>query len=285
MIRHYYRLAKPNIIFANAITAAAGFALASRGHINGLLFVAMIIGISLVIACGCVLNNYFDRDIDAVMERTKNRELVQGSISGRAAVIYAVVLGFLGILVLTVYANFLTLCIALLGLFFYVVMYGLWFKRRSSFGTVVGSVSGAVPPLVGYCAASNRIDLGAVILFTIIVVWQMPHFFAIAIYRSDEYAKASIPVLPVKRGVRTTKIYMALYIVAFIVAIAALTAFGYAGYAYLTVMLVLGFAWLGLCIKGFYTKDDMAWARSMFMFSLVIIMALAVMMAAGPLIG
>lgn len=285
MIKNYYELAKPNIIFANAITAAAGFLLAAHGRIDIGFFIAALIGISLIIACGSVLNNYFDRDIDAVMERTKDRVMVRGLISGKAAIIYAVCLGLAGAAVLAVWTNVLALYVALAGLFFYVVMYGLWWKRRSSLGTVVGSISGAMPPLVGYCAAKNTIDLGAVILFFILVAWQMPHFFALAIYRSDEYAAVSIPVLPVKKGVRTTKMYMTLYILAFIAAAAELTVFGYAGYAYLMVMLLLGLTWLGFCVKGFYAQNDKTWAKTMFTFSLIVIMALAATIAASPLIG
>ena len=143
------------------------------------------------------------------MERTKDRALAAGRISGRAAIVYGTILGFVGFAVLVLHTNLLTAAIAAVGFFFYVFMYSLWFKRRSICGTVVGSIAGAVPPLVGYCAASNRFDAAAILLFFILAIWQMPHFFAIAIYRFNDYAAASIPVFPVKKEIQKTKIAIA----------------------------------------------------------------------------
>lgn len=278
-LKRYYRLTKPGIIAGNAITAAAGFFLASKGIISFALLVATLVGISLVVASGCVFNNYIDRDIDAKMERTKHRELVQGTISGWSAIVYGVVLFALGILALALYTNPLTVYLALAGFFFYVVVYSLWGKRGSVYGTVIGSISGAVPPVVGYCAVSNNFDLGAVLLFAILVLWQMPHFFAIAIYRVDEYTAAGIPVLPLKKGNHATKVQMLLYIFAFIITALLLTVFGYTGYAYFAVIAIFGLVWLGLCMQGFRAKDDKVWARKMFLFSLVIIMLLSLMIS------
>src|SRR5579871_5606007 len=149
MFKLYVQLTKPGIIFGNLFAAVGGFFLASRGHFNPVLFVATVCGISLVIGSGCVVNNYIDRDIDAKMERTKKRALVKGAISGRNAILYASVLGIIGFLLLFIYTNLLTVCVGLVGYFFYVVMYTIW-KRKSDIGTIVGSVSGAVPPVAGY---------------------------------------------------------------------------------------------------------------------------------------
>lgn len=238
----------------------------------------MLFGISFVIASACVFNNYIDRDIDDKMERTKNRALVKHLISGRNALVYAIFLGLIGVLFLGLYTNLLTLFLALTGFFFYVVMYGIW-KRRSIYGTLVGSISGAVPPVVGYCAVSNRFDLGAVILFLILVFWQMPHFYAIAIFRLKDYAAASIPVLPVKKGILVTKIHMLFYIVAFIFATGMLPFLGFTGYRYLVVVTLLGLGWIGMAIKGFRTGNNKVWARKMFVFSLVIIVLLCLMIS------
>jgi len=272
---NYYLLTKPGIILGNLITVGAGFILASQGIINLWLFFATLIGLSLVIASACVFNNYIDRQIDQKMERTKNRPLVKGLISGRNAILFAIVLGLAGNLVLLLYTNLLTVFIACLGFFVYVVVYSMW-KSRTIYGTAIGSISGGVPPLVGYCAVSNHFDVGAVILFAILVFWQMPHFFSIAVYRFDDYTAASIPVLPVKKGVDKTKRRMVLYIMGFIVSTGMLTLFGYTGYIYLMVAGVLGASWLWLCLKGFKTGNDQLWARNMFRLSLVIITALCV---------
>lgn len=238
----------------------------------------MLLGMSLVIASACVINNFIDRSIDEKMERTKNRALVKHKISSRSAIIYAIILGLLGFTILIFYTNLLTAFIGLVGFFFYVVMYSIW-KRKSIHGTLVGSISGAVPPVAGYCAASNQLDAGAIILFLILVIWQMPHFYAIAIFRLKDYANASIPVLPVKMGIKTTKIHILLYIVAFIVASFTLFSFGYVGYLYLVVMSLLGLIWLWMGLKGFKTENDDLWAKKMFRMSLIIITLFSVIIS------
>lgn len=276
MIKTYYLLTKPGIIMGNLITTASAFVLASRGHFDLWLFLATALGLLFVIASACVFNNYIDRDADGKMARTQNRVLVKGHISTRNALLFAVSLGLLGILVLTLYTNLLAAFVASIGFIVYVALYSLW-KYHSSLATLVGSISGAIPPVVGYCAASNSFDLGAAILFIILVLWQMPHFYSIAVFRQDEYKAASIPVLPSEKGIYATKVQMALYIVGFTASTVLLIAFGYTGYAYLVVSVVLGLSWLWLCIKGFKAPNDYLWARQMFKLSLVIIMALSLM--------
>lgn len=278
MIRTYYLLTKPGIIMGNLITTIAGFALASKGHVDVWLFLATLLGLALTIASACVFNNYIDRDIDGKMERTKNRALVKKLISGKNAIAFAILLGLAGISVLAMYTNFLTVIVTIAGFLVYVILYYIC-KYRSIYGTFVGSLSGAVPPVIGYCAVSNQLDAGALILFMIMFLWQMPHFFAIAIYRFDDYAAASIPVLPVKKGMYITKIHMVLYTVAFIFATLLLTLYGYTGYAYLIVAALLGFSWLWLGLNGFKCQNDKLWARQMFVLSLVVITVLCLMIS------
>lgn len=283
MLRSYYQLTKPGIVKGNALAAIAGFFLASRGQINVWLFLAMLTGISLIIASGCVFNNFIDRNIDRKMTRTKGRALAVGSISSRNALVYGSILGMISVFVLFVYTNILTAVIAVIGFFFYVVVYGVW-KRRSEYGTLVGSISGAVPPVVGYVAVTNNFDLGALLLFVILTVWQMPHFYAIAIYRMKDYKEASIPVLPVVRGIKTTKIHTLLYIIAFIVASALLALFGYTGYIYLFTVSLVGLFWLWIGIKGFGASDNVRWAKKMFGFSLVCLLVFCVLVSIDALL-
>ncbi len=212
------------------------------------------------------------------MERTKGRPLVKKTVSTANAFIFAALLAILGTTILTLYTNILTVCLALFGLFVYVVLYS-FFKLRSTYGTAIGSIAGAIPPVVGYCAVSGRFDLGAFIIFMIVALWQMPHFFAIALYRLKDYTAASIPVLPVQKGIFVTKVQMLLYIIAFILATFALTYFGYTGYGYLAVTAILGSIWLWMSIEGFRTNNDTAWARKMFLFSLVTVMGLCLMIS------
>lgn len=270
----YYSLTKPGIIFGNAVTAAAGFALASRGHIDIGLFLITLFGLSLIIASACVFNNYIDRVADEKMVRTRNRPLVKGLISLNRAVAFAIFLGVLGTFSLAFFTNILATAIAVFGFFVYVILYS-FSKYYSSHGTLIGSIAGAVPPVVGYCAVSNQVDLGAFLFFIMIVLWQMPHFYAIAIYRQEDYAAASIPVLPIKKGMRATKLQMLFYVLAFMLASFSLTVFHYTGYAYLIIAFFLGLIWLLLCIQGFKVDNDKLWARKMFIFSLVIITTLS----------
>lgn len=278
MFKTYLWLTKPGIIGGNLITAAGGFFLASKGDIDVWLLLATIAGIACIIACACVFNNYIDRSIDQKMARTKRRALAKGTISTANAMIYGALLGIVGFLTLLVFVNLLTVAIGLLGLFFYLVMYGIW-KRRSTLGTVVGSVSGATPIAAGYVAVTNRIDAAAVILFLMLIFWQMPHFYAIAMRRRADYAAAGIPVLPVKKGMRVTKIYILLYIGVFMITSYMLALSGYVGMVYVGIVTLLGGLWLQKGIQGFKALDDTQWARTMFLFSLKVIIAVSITIA------
>jgi protoheme IX farnesyltransferase len=272
-------LTKPGIIFGNIITAIAGFTLASQGISNRWLFLATLAGLALVIASACVWNNYLDRAMDEKMQRTRNRALASGAISVQRALFFGMSLGFLGICILACGTNLLATTLAACGFFVYVVIYGLS-KYRTSQATLIGSIAGAIPPVVGYTAVSGKIDMAALILFSMVVLWQMPHFFAIAMYRLDDYTKASIPVLPIIKGAFTAKVHMLLYVIAFAYATSLLTLFGYAGDSFLAVSLLLSFAWIFLSLQGFRTGvDDKQWARKMFMMSLVVIMGVSIMIA------
>ena len=282
----YYKLAKPGIVYGNVITTIAAFLFAYRWHFVGLhslwLFLATVVGISLVIGSGCVFNNYLDHDIDKKMARTKERALVTGTISNRNALIYADVLGIIGFALLLMFVNILTAVIALFGFIMYVVVYGIA-KRGSEWGAVVGSFSGAVPIVVGYTAVTNHLDGAALILFLILVFWQMPHFYAIAMYRLDEYKAAGIPVLPAQKGMKVAKVHILWYVVAYLIAVTALTAFGYTSYVYLIFVLLFGVRWLMLAVQGFSTDDDAKWARKIFFYSLVTLLAFCVTLALAPL--
>jgi protoheme IX farnesyltransferase len=270
LIKTYYYLTKPGIIYSNILTAVGGFFFAARGNISFPLLFAVVFGLGLVIASACVFNNYFDRDIDALMDRTKRRALVKKIIHTRSALVYAFVLGIIGFSLLLLYTNLIACVIAFVGFIFYIFFYTFG-KRHTVHGTLIGSVSGAVPPAVGYCAVTNNFDLVAVLLFLILVFWQMPHFYAIAIFRKDDYADASIPVLPLKRGINQTKEQMTAYIIAFIFASISLTVFHLNGYVYFIIMFILGTTWLILSLQGFVVQNNKLWARKMFFFSLIVI--------------
>lgn len=279
LLKQYLNLAKPGIVFGNLISVAGGFFLASRGDADLTLFLATALGVALVIASGCVFNNYIDRDIDQKMERTRNRVLAQGLVSPAHAIVYACVLGVAGVAVLYAASNTLAVMLVLMGFVVYVGLYSLWLKRGSVYGTLVGSLSGAAPPVVGYCAVSNEFDAGAAILLLIFSLWQMPHSYAIAIFRFNDYQAANIPVLPVIKGISAAKRQIVLYIAAFVVATLMLTLSGYAGYSYFVVAALSGAYWLWMGVSGYKAVDDTVWARKLFTFSIVTITMLSVMMS------
>jgi heme o synthase len=203
-IRDYYDLTKPGIVYGNAITVVAGFFLASRNlPINWQLLLFTVLGLSCVVASACVFNNYFDRNIDAKMERTKKRAFAAGTISPVGALLFGALLFVFGVFLLW-FVNLLALGWAMLGFVVYVFVYTP-LKHKTGLAVFVGAIAGATPPVVGYTAVGNMFDMWALALFVFLFVWQLPHFLAIATYRYDEYAAAGIPLLVKKPKDEQTK--------------------------------------------------------------------------------
>jgi protoheme IX farnesyltransferase len=279
----YFSLTKPGVLFGNAITAAAGFLLAAHGQIDWWLLLYLFSGTTLIIASACVTNNILDKDIDQIMARTKKRAMAAGTIPARKAAILAAVLGLIGLLILIIHTNVLVVGIGVAGWVIYVWLYGMLSKRLSVYGTLVGAVSGAAPILAGYVSVANTINLGAILVFIILLAWQIPEFYSIAIYRHDEYKAAHIPVMPVINGIRRAKIEIFIYTLLFVVATALLTVFGYAGYTFGVVMLAVGLYWLWHAYQAFGCKDTVKdsdlWARKMFKLSINILLLVSVLMA------
>lgn len=264
----YLQLTKPGVTFGNALSAFAGFLLASQGNVDWLLFFWVALGTTLTIASACVLNNYLDQDIDAKMSRTKKRAAWIETVGQRNTITWAVVLGVLGFGILAFYTNWLVVLIEVIGYFDYVVLYGMWSKRKSVHGTLVGSISGAAPILAGYVAASGVLDLGAILVFLILFVWQLPEFYSIAIYRQKEYARAGVPVISVVKGIPYTIREILIYTFLFVFFSIALGLLGYAGVFYTVAMTLVGVYWIWLGLQGLKAKDPAIWARRMFKFSL-----------------
>jgi protoheme IX farnesyltransferase len=197
----------------------------------------------------------------------------------KVALAYAAVLGVLGLGILCELANPLAALFGLIGFIIYVGFYSLYLKRKSVHGTLVGSLSGAMPPVIGYVAVSNHFDFAALTLLVMFSLWQMPHSYAIAIFRFNDYLAASIPVLPVKRGIAVAKRHILYYILAFLVATLMLTLGGYAGMSYMAVAAAMGMYWLYMAWTGYKAADDSKWARKLFVFSIFTITALSIMMS------
>lgn len=262
-------LVKIGIVNSNLITAFTGIWLAlyftNQSFISNIDKVLLgMIGTALVIAGGCSLNNYIDRDIDHLMDRTKSRPTVTGSIDLRKIVVFGSALSIVGLFLLLM-ASTTAALFGFIGLFTYVVLYTIWSKRRYTMNTVIGSISGAAPPLIGWAAIDSTLSLEAWILFLIMFIWQPPHFFALAMKKCEEYRKAGIPMLPVVHGFKATKIQT----VAFVACLLPLPFFFIElGSIFLVISLLLSIGWLALGIYGFFMKDDLKWAKWMFVYSL-----------------
>ncbi|MGF6959630.1 heme o synthase [Paraburkholderia youngii] len=280
MYRPYLQLTKPGIVIGNLIAVTGGFLLGSYDSIDWLRGALVAVGLMLVVASGCVVNNVIDRDIDGLMARTRNRPMVTGSVSVPFALLYGVALGLAGMSVLYAGARcVLPLALILVGYAVYVGLYSLYMKRNSIYGTLVGSIAGAMPPVAGYCAASTRFDAAAVTLLVMFSLWQMPHSYAIAIFRAQDYRAASIPVFPVVRGFPAAKRHMLAYIVAFTAATLTLGFLGYAGKIYMLAALAAGLYWFGLGVAGCTAANEGRWARKIFFASIVIVSVLSAAMS------
>lgn len=279
MLKDYVALTKPGIIMGNLIAAGSGFFLAAQGYIDFVLFLVVCLGTALVVASGCIFNNYIDRDIDLKMSRTQDRALAQGRIDVRVALTMAVMLSVAGFYCLYAMTNAIAVLFAAIGLVVYVGFYSLRYKRNSVYGTLVGSLSGACPPVIGYVSVTGSFDLGATILLVTFCFWQIPHSYAIAICRYDDYRAANIPVLPVKYGLETARMHMMVYIVAFACAALLLAARGYAGNLYALIISLMSLYWLYLVKVGYEEQSEAVWGRKLFVFSVVMITAFSVLIS------
>ncbi len=262
MFKQYLQVTKPGIIFGNLISVIGGSCWPPKA--------------TSTIRCssdapwypggrlGCVFNNYIDRDIDRKMERTKNRVLVKGLISPEASLVYATLLGIAGFMLLWFGANPLACWLGVMGFVVYVGVYSLYMKRHSVYGTLIGSLSGAAPPVIGYCAVTGDFDSGAAILLAIFSLWQMPHSYAIAIFRFKDYQAANIPVPAGGERHFGRQNHITLYIVALCRGNPDVS-LGYAGYNTWSAAAVSVW-WLGMALRGYKVADDKVWARKLFVF-------------------
>ncbi|MFD1065598.1 heme o synthase [Oceanobacillus locisalsi] len=262
---------KTGIIRSNLIPMFAGLTLSLYTYQISILeklpeILFAFLGSIFVIGAAGAFNNLYDRDIDAVMERTKARPTVTGEIKPGTALWLGIIMAVAGIVLLsltTPLAGFL----GFLGLFFYVFPYTMWSKRRTVYNTEIGSISGAMPPLIGWAAMYPDIMHPAILgLFVITIIWQMPHFYSISIRKHEEYKAAGVPMLPVVKGVRRTYIQTNIYLI-IMVGISFLLSSLSLGL--MLVSLIMSMGWLILSIFGFNRMDSEKWAKSMFIYSLI----------------
>jgi heme o synthase len=272
---------KPGITLSNTMTAVAGYLLAaSHVGFEWTRFVAVIAGVALIIASACVVNNMIDRDLDAKMKRTRGRELAAGKISMRAAAAYAAVLGAVGFWALNEWTPWPTAGLGVLAFVWYVVVYGIA-KRTTPLSTIVGGVCGALPPVAGYVAATGQIDTVAWILFGLMMVWQLPHFYAISIFRRDDYAAVSLPVWSVFFGTDSTKAQIYFWALIFLLLTPLLTVVGATGWVYFVVMLGVGLYWVWQAAQYYDVEESVRWSKRMFGSSLLVLLVMSAAIALG----
>lgn len=279
--RSYFKLIKPGITLSNTISGVAGFFLAaSFMPFSWAALIGAAGGIAFIIASACVMNNVLDRDIDKNMKRTAKRDVASGVISVNKALAFGALLGLIGFGLILLLTNNLTFFLGVIAYIWYIAVYGLA-KRTTAYSTLIGGVAGALPPMAGYTALTGTIDMGAIILFLILFFWQMPHFYAIAMFRRDDYAAARLPVWSVAHGMKSTKLQILVFTILFALVSVALSVYGYTGIIFFVGMLGLSGYWLYKGISLYKIEDDVKWARAMFGVSLIVLLATCFLIAVG----
>ncbi len=280
----YWRLMKPGIVMGNLVSAIGGYFYASNSTFVAASFFAMVLGVIGIVGGACVLNNIIDRDIDAKMSRTKTRALVTGDIAISIAFAFGLVLIAIGLAILWVFTNPMTVYLGVFGVFIYVCVYSLWTKRQSMYGTAIGSFSGSVPLVVGYVAVSGVIDIRTVFLFIIFAIWQMPHSYGIALFRFEDYKNAGINVLPVVKGFDATRLSITVHTALFLVLMFAFAIVGFLHWVPALVCLLLAGRWLYTALVKYDTMPIEKWGKQIFFQSIFISVAFSVSLALNGVI-
>jgi heme o synthase len=280
-VRDYLSLLKLRIVLLLDATAVGVMFPAAHGHPRVVAVLAVLMGGTLAAGGAHAINSWFDRDIDAEMHRTRRRPLPAGRIPARHALAIGVALNILAFAVLWSGANLLAASLALLGTLIYVFVYTVWLKRTTPQNIVIGGAAGAVPPLVGWAAATGRLDLTALALFGVVFFWTPPHFWALAQIIKADYARAQIPMLPVVAGERSAKRQSVAYAV--LTAIVSVIPFltGSAGDVYLAGAVVLGVGLVGMTVLDLSGRR---WTKRLFAYSIVYVALLFLLFAISPFI-
>ena len=256
VLKNYLELTKPKVVLMMLITAIVGMLLASRTLPSIYLAIVSMLGIGLCASSAATINQIIDRSIDANMARTSNRPLPQGEITTFNASLFAFVLMVAGTVILVSQVNTLTAVLTVASLIGYAFIYTVFLKRATPQNIVIGGLAGAAPPLLGWTSVTNSIDPNALLLVLIIFVWTPPHFWALAIYRKDDYARESIPMLPVTHGVRFTKLQIILYTILLVLVSLLPFIVLMSGNIYLFSALGLGLFYLYSSVKMYIRRTD-----------------------------
>jgi protoheme IX farnesyltransferase len=271
--RDYFELTKPKVVTLITFTAMVGMFLATPAMVPWEVLIFGSLGIALVAGSAAAINHLVDQHIDAMMRRTRSRPLPSGHLDRHQVLIFAGLIGFLGMLLLFTFTNWLCALLTFASLIGYAVIYTIYLKRATPQNIVIGGSAGAAPPVLGWVAVTGQVEPGALLLFLIIFTWTPPHFWALAIHRRDDYAKADIPMLPVTHGVAFTRLHILYYtIILFLVTLLPYL-IGMTGLVYLAGAVVLGGRFLWYTWRLFHTRDD-SLAMPTFIYSIVYLFGL-----------
>ncbi|NJN46096.1 MAG: protoheme IX farnesyltransferase [Candidatus Competibacteraceae bacterium] len=254
--RDYLELTKPKVVALITFTAMVGMFLATPAMVPWSVLIFGSLGIALAAGSAAAINHLVDRRIDAIMARTSHRPLPSGHLDTRQVLLFACVLGLAGMLLLITFTNGLTTVLTFCSLIGYAIVYTMYLKRATPQNIVIGGAAGAAPPLLGWVAVTGQLEPGAFLLFLIIYIWTPPHFWALAIHRRQEYAKADIPMLPVTHGVEFTRLHILLYTMLLVIVTLFPFLIGMSGLLYLVGAVLLGLRFLWFALKLFVTEDD-----------------------------
>lgn len=275
--RDYIELCKPKVVALMLLTSVIGMMLATPGLVPIDILVFGNLGIALCAGSAATINHLVDRHIDIKMQRTHNRPIAKGRVEPKQALIFAFIIGSLGMFVLLIFINALTAWLTLASLIGYALIYTLYLKRATPQNIVIGGIAGAAPPLLGWVAVTNTLDGYGLLLALIIFAWTPPHFWALAIHRKEDYAKAGIPMLPVTHGVQYTKYHILFYTILLIIVTMLPFVIGMFHELYLAVALLLGAGFLYWSVVMLIGKDSKA-PMETFKFSIIYLMALFLVM-------
>ena len=266
-LRQFYQLTKPRVVALIVFCAVIGMFLATPGMVPTGLLVAATVGIWLVAGAAAAVNCLLEQTIDAVMMRTRSRPLPRGELTSLHTLVFAGVLGGVGLWVLYHFVNPLTMWLTFGTFVGYAIVYTVLLKPLTPQNIVIGGASGAMPPVLGWAAVAGQVTPEALLLFLIIFAWTPPHFWSLALYRTEDYARAGLPMLPVTHGRRFTVLYVLLYTVILLACSLIPFAYGMSGWIYLTSALVLGGTFLCYAARMYHVYSD-ALARRTFRFSI-----------------
>ncbi|GBD17835.1 Protoheme IX farnesyltransferase [bacterium HR27] len=267
VLRDYAVLTKPGVMILLLVTTLCAMLVAAQGLPTlGTLFWTLIGG-ALASGGAGALNHYIDRDIDAVMTRTRRRPLPSGRLAPEYALVFGVVLSVLAVYVLTAFVNPVAALLSLAGNLFYVFVYSIWLKRSTPQNIVIGGAAGAVPPLVGWAAVTGQVAIPALLMFLLVFAWTPPHFWALALYKRSDYAAAGVPMLPAVRGEEETRRQILFYTVAMVLTSLLFYPLGVLGLPYLVAASVLGGRFLWLVARLYRERSDQL-AKRVFLYSM-----------------